>query len=132
MGERTVNAKVYTVAEARAALPKVRTLMAQAMAARDEIIALRPEVWPVLRKAAGNGGNVQTTDLFRQFQRLEAGVKGITGMGIVVKDMDHGLVDFLADYKGRRVYLCWKYDESELRYWHDLNAGFAGRQVIDE
>lgn len=127
-----MNTKVYTVAEARAALPKVRQLMGQALAARDEIIALRPDVWPMLRKAAGNGGNVQTTELFQQFLRLEAGIKGITGMGIVVKDMDHGLIDFLADYKGRRVYLCWKYNEPELLYWHDLNAGFAGRQMITD
>ena len=127
-----MNAKVYTLAEARSVLPKVRALMAQAMTARDEIIALRPEAWPILRKAAGNGGNVQTTELFQQFLRLEAGVKGMMGMGIVVKDMDSGLVDFLADYKGRCVYLCWKYDEPDLLYWHDLYAGFSGRQRLDE
>ena len=127
-----MQAKVYTLEEARSVLPQVRALMAQAMTARDEIMALRPEAWPILRKAAGNGGNVQTTELFQQFLRLEAGVKGITGMGIVVKDMDSGLIDFLADYKGRRVYLCWKYGEPDLLYWHDLNTGFSGRQRLDE
>jgi len=128
----SMNAKVYTVAEARAILPEVKRLMGMAQSARDEILRLRPEAWPTLRKAAGNGGNPSTNDLFQEFVKLESGVKGIMALGILVKDMDEGLVDILSERQGRKVYLCWQHGEPELTYWHELNGGFGGRQLIDE
>jgi hypothetical protein len=105
--------------------------MQMAQLARQEILRLRPEVWPVLRKAASNGGSRDAGELMLQFQRLEAGVKGIINMGVTVKDVDEGLVDFLGKRNGREIYLCWKYGEDDIDYWHDLTSGFAGRQPID-
>ena len=122
--------RVYTLTEARKVLPRVRRLMGEVQSARAEILRLRPEAWPALRKAAGNGGNIAASQLPAQFARLEAGVKGIGQLGIVVKDVDSGLVDFLARRRGKEVYICWRYGEEELVYWHDIQAGFAGRQMI--
>ncbi|MBX3051495.1 MAG: DUF2203 domain-containing protein [Caldilineaceae bacterium] len=122
--------RVYTLNEARKTLPRVRRLMGEVQSARAEILRLRPEAWPALRKAAGNGGNVAAGQLIAQFTRLEAGVKGIGQLGVLVKDTDSGLVDFVARRQGREVYLCWRYGEDELLYWHDIQAGFAGRQMI--
>lgn len=85
----------------------------------------------MLRKAASNGGSREAGELMLHFQRLEAGVKGIMNMGVTVKDVDEGLVDFLGRRNGREIYLCWKYGEDDIDYWHDLTAGFAGRQPID-
>jgi len=65
------------------------------------------------------------------FQRLENSVKGILNMGIVVKDVDQGLIDFLGKRNGRDIYLCWQYGEDDIDYWHDLNADVAGRHPID-
>jgi hypothetical protein len=126
-----MNARYYTLAEARAALPKVKQLMAMVQQARQEILRLRPEVWPVLRKASLNGGSRESGELLLHYQRLEAGVKGILNMGIEVKDVDEGLVDFLGKRNGREIYLCWKHGEDNIEYWHDLNTGFAGRHPID-
>jgi hypothetical protein len=126
-----MNARYFTLAEARAALPQVKNLMHMAQTARQEILRLRPEVWPVLRKAASNGGSREAGELMLHFQRLETGIKGIMNMGITVKDVDEGLIDFLGKRNGREVYLCWKYGEDDIDYWHDLTTGFAGRQPID-
>jgi hypothetical protein len=49
----------------------------------------------------------------------------------VIKDINSGLVDFLAQREGRDIYLCWQYGEDHIRHWHDLDAGFAGRQLMD-
>lgn len=122
--------RVYTLTEARKALPRVRRLMGEVQSARAEIMRLRPEAWPALRKAAGNGGNVAAGQLLAHFARLEAGIKGIGQLGVLVKDPDSGLVDFLARRRGKEVYICWRYGEDELLYWHDIQAGFAGRQLI--
>lgn len=126
-----MNARYFTLAEARTALPQVKRLMQMAQTSRQEILRLRPEVWPMLRKAASNGGSREAGELMLHFQRLEAGVKGIMNLGITVKDVDEGLVDFLGRRNGREIYLCWKYGEDDIDYWHDLTAGFAGRQPID-
>lgn len=123
-------ARVYTLDQARKTLPQVKRLMGEVQSARSEIMRLRPEAWPALRKAAGNGGNVAAGQLLAHFARLEAGVKGIGQLGVLVKDVDSGLVDFLARRQGRQVYICWRYGEDELTYWHDIQAGFAGRQQI--
>jgi hypothetical protein len=127
-----MQARYFTLAEARAALPQVKALMEQAQNAKRTINALRPEVWPAMRNAASNGGNVQAGELFQTYQTLEAGIKGILGMGVLVKDVESGLVDFLGRRTGREIYLCWRYGEDDIEYWHDLTAGYAGRQPIDE
>ena len=123
--------RYFTLAAARAALPKVKQLMQIVQASRQEILRLRPEVWPVLRKAAMNGGSREAGELLVHFERLEKGVKGILNMGIVVKDVDEGIIDFLGKRNDREIYLCWQYGEDDIHYWHDLNAGFTGRQPID-
>lgn len=127
-----MQARYYTLEEARQAMPRVKHLMTQVQEARSEIMRLRPDVWPALQNAASNGGNVAAGEMLSHFRRLEAGVKGIMGMGVLVKDIDMGLVDFLSVRDGREIYLCWKYGEEELAYWHDLNAGYQGRRPIHD
>jgi hypothetical protein len=52
-------------------------------------------------------------------------------MGVLVKDLDIGLIDFLTHYQGREVCLCWKLGEERIRFWHGTGEGFAGRKPID-
>jgi hypothetical protein len=127
-----MQAKTFTLQEARAALPRVKSLMRQAQEARREIVRLRPEAWPALRGAASNGGNHAAGELVLQFERLENGIKGIAAMGILVKDVDTGLIDFLGKRDERDVYLCWRYDEEDISFWHEIDGGVAGRRPIDE
>lgn len=127
-----MNARYYSLDQARRILPTVKKLMAEVQAARQEILRLRPDVWPALSKAANNGGNVAAGEMLAHFRRLEAGVKGIMQLGIYVKDIDTGLVDFLSRRQGREVYLCWRHGEEELAYWHEIHTGFAGRRPIDD
>jgi hypothetical protein len=126
-----VNARHFTLAEARDCLPQVKALMEMVQTARQEILRLRPEVWPILQKAALNGGSRQAGELFIHGQRLENGVKGLLTLGIFVKDVDAGLVDFLGKRDGEDIYLCWKHGEEDIEYWHPHHTGFAGRQPID-
>ncbi len=125
-------ARVFTLEEARATLPLVKQLMERAQRARRDLIRLRPELWPTLQKAALNGGSREAGDALLHFQELERGVKGILALGVIVKDIDMGLVDFLAMRDGHEVYLCWRHGEEEIRYWHDIYAGLAGRTPLDD
>jgi hypothetical protein len=123
--------RTYTLAEARAALPQVKLLMAKIQVARQAILRLRPTAWPALQKAAANGGSKAAGEVALHTIALEEGVKGILAMGIYIKDLDHGILDFLGMRDGHEVLLCWRYGEDELNFWHDVNAGFGGRQAID-
>jgi hypothetical protein len=54
----------------------------------------------------------------------------LSGIGCELKDRSTGLVDFIGRHQGRDVYLCWKMGEDKIAYWHEMQAGFAGRQAI--
>ena len=123
--------KYFTSDEANRALPEVRLLVVQIMQAREAIIAAQPELWPVLEKSIGNGGSKRAGELLAEFRRVELGMQGLQEIGCELKDMSVGLVDFPALRDGREVLLCWRYGESGVEFWHDLESGFAGRQVID-
>lgn len=127
-----MQARTYTLAEARAALPQVKVLMAKIQKARQEILRLRPTAWPAIQKAATNGGSHAAGEVALHTIALEEAVKAILAMGVYIKDLDHGILDFLGMRAGEEVLLCWRYGEADIDFWHDLNAGFAGRQAIDD
>jgi len=123
-------AKHFTAEEANRALPQVRALVDQILLARQAILDARPDLWPVLEQAVGNGGSKKAGEVLQDFKRLEDSVQGLQDIGCVLKDISTGLVDFPALREGREVLLCWKYDEPQVMYWHDLQSGFAGRQKL--
>jgi hypothetical protein len=122
--------KYFTPDEANRVLPQVRSLVAQVMQARETIIAAQPELWPVLEKSIGNGGSKKAGELLSEFQRVEHGVQGLLTIGCTLKDMSIGLVDFPSLRDGREVLLCWKFDEPEVMFWHDLQSGYKGRKRL--
>ena len=89
-------------------------------------------------KVAGNGGGldpraVQEEHEAEQRARVEIArcVNEIHGRGAIVKDIDQGLVDFLAVREGEEILLCWRLGEDEITHWHSLEEGFAGRKRLD-
>jgi hypothetical protein len=64
------------------------------------------------------------------FLELRGGVAGLAERDIVLRDLERGLVDFPALRDGHEVYLCWVEGEPDIEFWHDLDAGFAGRQSL--
>ncbi|HID21611.1 MAG TPA: DUF2203 family protein [Planctomycetaceae bacterium] len=71
-------------------------------------------------------------ELDRDIERLDGYVKELRDLGVELKDPILGLVDFPTIIEGRRAYLCWKLGEPEVAYWHELDAGYAGRQSLLE
>ena len=64
------------------------------------------------------------------FLELQRGVATLDEREIVLRDLDRGLVDFPSMRDGREVYLCWVDGEHDIGYWHDLDAGYSGRQPL--
>jgi hypothetical protein len=123
--------RYFTLKEANEALPVIRPLLQEMMQIGDKIREHQPELWAAVEKSAGNGGNPTLSKLLRDFDRLDALLHQIQDMGIKVKDLQVGLVDFPAWHEDHEVYLCWQYGEQDIQFWHEIEAGFAGRQTID-
>ena len=121
----------FTLAEANAALQIIKPLMEKVQAIRQNILAQKPEVWPVVEKAAGNGGSKAASLLAMEFEQLDQCVHQIQATGAVLKDINLGLLDFSAWREDHEVYLCWKYGEQNIEYWHEIEAGFTGRRSIE-
>ena len=120
----------FTLQEANEALKIIRPLMDEVQVIRQKILENQPEAWPAIEKSAGNGGNRALSNLVEDFEKLDALVHQIQDTGAQIKDINTGLLDFSAQKNGREVYLCWQHGEDDIQYWHEIEAGFAGRQPI--
>ena len=123
--------RLFTLDEANAQLPRVQALLIELQDARRIILTARPDLEPVLRKAGTNGGSRRAGEMLAEFTRFEQALAKLRAIGCVVKDVDPGLIDFLHRFPdGREVYLCWRQGEERIEFWHEVQAGFAGRRRL--
>jgi hypothetical protein len=122
--------RYFSVEEANQVVRQIQPLLSKILEIRQRVLERRPELIPLLQKVRGNGGNRQASELVDEFRRLEELVELIQASGAIVKDINQGLIDFPHWRDGREVYLCWQFGEDEIRYWHEIDAGYAGRQPL--
>ncbi|HEX2990846.1 MAG TPA: DUF2203 domain-containing protein [Anaerolineales bacterium] len=123
--------RYFTLSEANETLNTIRPLVDEIQAIRQKVLSSQPEIWSALEKSVGNGGNRSLSLLIQDFEQLDALVHSILELGILIKDINIGLLDFPALREGREVYLCWQLGEGEIAFWHEVDSGYAGRQPID-
>jgi hypothetical protein len=123
--------RYFTLQEANETLDLIRPLMDQVQAIRQKILKNQPEAWPAIQKSAGNGGNRALSNMVQDFEKFDELIHRIQATDVLIKDINLGLLDFPALKDGREVYLCWQYGEGEIAFWHEIEAGYAGRQSID-
>ena len=122
--------RYFTLQEANETLTIIRPLMEEVQQIRKKILQNQPEAWPAIERSAGNGGNRALSNMVQDFERLDALIHRIQATDVLIKDINLGLLDFPALRNGREVYLCWQYGEGDIAFWHEVEAGFAGRQPI--
>jgi hypothetical protein len=127
----------FTPDEANAALAEVRPLVERMVAQREEHVAALARQEELEGHIRGNGGGIPPAELAQvaaEVERVERElaktIDEIAAHGAEVKDPDEGLIDFPALRHGETVLLCWKLGEDEIRYWHRVEDGFAGRQEL--
>ena len=124
----------FTREEAQALLPRVNDLMTRAQALAEQVGRRESQSIPVSPAGRKNGKVHGHPDAKQPSPADElAKVLGeLNELGIVVRDLSSGLIDFPAFREGREIYLCWRLGEPlELEWWHDLTTGFGGRQPLD-
>jgi hypothetical protein len=130
--------RYFSVADVEALIPALTRLMEQMMASNAEAGEARERLQAEQRRIDLAGGGVLDRRAWRadkdRIERLtaeiERGLAEIAELGGVPKDLGLGLVDFLHLRNGREVNLCWKYGEREIRHWHGLDEGYAGRKPL--
>lgn len=123
--------RYFTLQEANETLDFIRPLMDEVQQIRRKVLESQPEAWPAILKSAGNGGNRALSNLVQDFEKFDVLIHQIHETGVLIKDINQGLLDFPALKDGREVYLCWQYGEGQIAFWHEVEAGFAGRQPIE-
>jgi hypothetical protein len=125
-----VHERHFTREEANALLPQLTTLLSQLRDSKGELTDT--EAHEALAEAAPtNGGGEQGHQVGVAFLEVRRLLDALERAGIVLRDIDRGLVDFPALMDGREVYLCWEFGEDEVAYWHDLGGGYGGREPLD-
>jgi hypothetical protein len=130
-------AKYFTREEAEALLPQIEPLLIELQQQHAELVAVRNELEALQARMRGNGHGLHERlgRLQRQHDTTLARVRGlierILTFGCQLKDPAMGLIDFLALREGREILLCWRLGEQGIHWWHDLDAGFRGRQPLE-
>ena len=129
--------RVFTPDEANAALSELRPLveaMVEGKRALDDAQERRDDI---AQRIAGNGGGIPPAELGALEAAVEEAAKTLAGtigeiqaMGVLVKDLDTGLVDFPGQRAGQDILLCWQLGEDEIAWWHRVDDGFAGRRPL--
>lgn len=129
----------FTLDEARELLPDVRRSIREAVTGRQRHAEAESLLQALLQRILMQGGiSVDTvavtgwkTQRENALQSLKTSMDRLEESGVLVKDLDVGLVDFPTLYRGEEVYLCWRMDEDDIEFWHGVSEGFAGRKEID-
>jgi hypothetical protein len=129
--------RYFTPTEANELLAEVRPLVESLVEHRQEMRLAAERRARLTARIAGNGGDLdpqEPGELDEQFQHESQAVKQaaeqLERLGVQVKDLDRGLIDFPALHDGEEVLLCWQVGEDEVAYWHGLDEGFAGRKPL--
>jgi hypothetical protein len=128
----------FTPDEANNALSEVRPVAERIVALRARMRELEQTQSELVTAIGGNGGGYAASDLNAAQTELGgladaaiACVERLEELGVVLKDLDTGLLDFPSERDGHEVLLCWHVGEDSVAYWHGLEDGFAGRKPID-
>jgi hypothetical protein len=122
--------KLFTLEEANALLPKLRELLDNLTLHRDALREKAPRLEPILRTAGANGGGRAGSEYGVEAYNLYLAIGRIHELGVLLKDLDMGLLDFPHEREGRIVFLCWHPPEERVGYWHEIEAGYAGRRPL--
>jgi hypothetical protein len=151
--------RFFDLDEANALIPEVRTILESLRDERAELIRLRdqlllieaaadtPAAAPSEANVRGSARQPETADgdeaparaaerkvvrlrMQGVIDQMQAGVARIDELGVTLREIETGLIDFPALVAGRQVWLCWRLGEDDVAWWHELGDGFGGRQAL--
>ena len=133
----TMTERRFTLEEANAEVLWLEATFARLDPLREELAARHNALLELLHQRSGNGAASHDEEIRDQQATIEAltqqlgrEVQGITEKGIIVRDLERGLVDFPSHREGRDIFLCWVQGEEQIGYWHGTEEGFGSRKRL--
>jgi hypothetical protein len=135
-----MSARTFTLDEAKMLLPVLESLLRTAISGKKLMEEVDGELQELSHRIFLNGGThvdvvavaQRKAERAKAEQRAKDALAEIDSIGVQVKDIDIGLLDFPCEVDGKTVLLCWKMGENSITHWHGTDEGFAGRKLIDE
>jgi hypothetical protein len=134
-----MSVRVFTIDQVNRILPVVDAGVRLIREKAGEIVASQDRLSVLALLGAQDPRSPENRDFDEQRRHLEELVlayntrlEELDQLGCVIKDLNHGLVDFYGKARGRMVFLCWKIGEEKIAFWHELDSGFSGRRPISE
>jgi hypothetical protein len=132
--------RTFTIDEAQSLLPVLESLLKRAIEGRRSAQEVESRLSGLAQRIYFSGGmRVNTGDIAKQrtemedhLKRVRESIAEIDAIGVQVKDLDSGLLDFPCRVDDEVVLLCWRMGEPAIEHWHTVEAGFNGRQPVDE
>ncbi len=131
--------RTFTLDEAQMLLPVLQSLLKRAMDGREKLADIEEQSNLLVTRIMLTGGmlvdinaaHARKQDKERVLQQVKDALAEIDSIGVQVKDLEMGLLDFPCVVEGETILLCWKLGEEKIAFWHDLTEGFKGRKPID-
>jgi hypothetical protein len=132
--------KTFTLEEAQSLLPVVESLLKRALDGKRAAEEVEEQIAELGRRIYLTGGmrvdvaavSKQRSEMEEHLQRVRESIAEIDSIGVQVKDLDGGLLDFPCKVDDQVVLLCWRMGESTIEHWHTLEDGFKGRKPLDD
>ena len=120
----------FSIDEARELLPELRSIFQDIHRRQDDIGRDGRYLAALLDQIGGDAGGSVMTSLFLDVLQVNMQLRRVQDMGVQIKDVERGLLDFPHFHDGHEVFLCWELDESDIEYWHDIDRGYADREPL--
>lgn len=124
--------RIFTLTEANELVPQLNQRFTTVRRAKTVIANTKTEIQKASANASLGGGSLAGAAYIQALHEISGNLQAIHELGVVVKDVDLGLCDFPYQHEDRIVYLCWKYGEDEIRWWHETSCGYKDRHPLDE
>ncbi len=122
--------RFFTIEEARQLLPSLKELMGQVRVITHRLEEYREVVQQLADSASSNTGGPEGTAYLEIVISLQSCLTQLEETGCVLRSLQDGLIDFPHLKEGREIYLCWKYGEEDIQFWHEVDEGFSGRTPL--
>lgn len=129
MGKNIFN-RHFTLREANRLVPLLRDCFEQIRQKQSELFTRFPEIEAIREKKVSDSGFVNSVEYLEKSAEINQLVGKLAETGVLLKDLSRGLIDFPHLSEGKEVFLCWELGEREVLFWHEIFAGYAGRQPV--
>ncbi|GKS57352.1 hypothetical protein YTPLAS18_08790 [Nitrospira sp.] len=122
--------RTFSLTEANELIPTLHLHLTRIRHARRTLEVIQDDIHRASLRAEYGGGSRYGVLYLQALEQVSRNLQALEETGVLLKDVETGLCDFPHRYEGRIVYLCWKLGEDEVAWWHEIHAGFQGRQSI--